>query len=79
MRVFNRYLSPLRQSAKQRKTSEIAESKFRYNPLKNPVSIKIRSAFAHSVMTNRYLMRNVKNFSNVSDYTSSIYQIQRSK
>ena len=83
MRNYNQYISPLRQSAKQRRSSEIAENKFsNRDPLAqtniryiNPKS----STFSQEMRMNRRLMNTARftNENNIQDYTSSMYEIKR--
>lgn len=83
MRTYNQYISPLRQSAKQRRSSEIAENKFsNRDPLAqtniryiNPKS----STFSQEMRMNRTLMNTARftNENNIQDYTSSMYEIKR--
>ena len=83
MRTYNQYISPLRQSAKQRRSSEIAENKFsNRDPLAqtniryiNPKS----STFSQEMRMNRTLMNTARftNENNIQDYTSSMHEIKR--
>ena len=79
MRAYNQYISPLTQSAKQRATSELAESKWcKRNPLtESYYPLKVNSEFSQNVMMNRYLMRNVKSYGDLSSYTNSMYEVRK--
>ena len=72
----------LKQTKKQRESSEIAESKWgKRNPLamtNTRVQLK-KSAFAQNIMMNRYLMKNasLNNANNIHDYTSTVYELKR--
>ena len=81
MRNYNQYISPLRQSAKQRRSSEIAENKFsNRDPLAqtniryiNPKS----STFSQEMRMNRYLMSksSLNNIRNIDDYSSTVNEV----
>ena len=80
MRIFyTSKVSPIRQSAKQRASSELAERKFgRKNPLSEKYyPIKQKSEFSQNVMMNRYLMKNasLNNVRNLHDYTSTVSEV----
>ena len=79
MRAYNFNISPLRQSAKQRASSEIAENKWnRKNPLTEKYyPLKVNSEFSQNVMINRYMMKNIKSYGDISSYTNSMYQVKR--
>ena len=82
MRVYNQYTSPLRQSAKQRRSSMIAEMKFSKS---NPLAITNEkykgksSPFSQEMRLNRYLMNTARftNANNIQDYTSTMYELPR--
>ena len=81
--LYTSKVSPIRQSAKQRASSEIAERKFgKRNPLSEKYySIKQKNAFSQNVMMNRYLMKNasLNNVRNIHDYTSTVYEVLSKK
>lgn len=81
--LYTTKVSPIRQSAKQRASSEIAEAKFsRRNPLSEKYyPIKQKSEFSQNVMMNRYLMKNasLNNVRNIHDYTSTVYEVLSKK
>ena len=84
MRIFyTSKVSPIRQSAKQKRSSEIAEAKFsKRNPLsENYYPIKQKSEFSQNVMMNRYLLKNasLNNVRNLHDYTSTVYEVLSKK
>jgi len=70
---------PLRQTAKQRESSLIAESKFlRRNPLSQKrYDIKVNSEFSQNVMMNRYLMKtaNFNTLNTIPDYANSMSEV----
>ena len=81
--LYTTKVSPIRQSANQRASSEIAERKF---STRNPLSekyypIKQKSEFSSNVMMNRYLMKNasLNNVRNLHDYTSTVYEVLTKK
>ena len=70
---------PLRQTAKQRESSLIAERKFNH---KNPLAqarydIKVNSEFSQNVMMNRYLMKtaNFNTLNSIPDYANSMSEV----
>ena len=82
MRTYNENISPLRQSAKQRRSSEIAEQKFTKRcPMSETnryVQLK-KSPFGQDIIMNRFLMKygSFTNPNNIHDYTSTMYQVKR--
>lgn len=80
MRIYNQYISPLRQTAKQRASSELAEYKWnRVNPLvdkKRDLTAKM-NCFSQNIMMNRYMMKthNFNNLNTIRDYASSIHEV----
>ena len=70
---------PLRQTAKQRESSLIAERKFlRRNPLSQKrYDIKVNSEFSQNVMMNRYLMKtaNFNTLNTIPDYANSMCEV----
>tara|TARA_B100000780_G_C21013901_1_gene406106 strand:+ start:242 stop:502 length:261 start_codon:yes stop_codon:yes gene_type:complete len=84
MRTYNQYISPLRQTAKQRRSSEIAEGKFAVK--RCPLSITNKtnylsksSAFSQNIMLHRHMMNtaSLNNVNNIQDYTSSMWEVKR--
>jgi len=80
MRIFyTSKVSPLRQSAKQKRSSEIAEAKFsKRNPLSQKrYDIKVNSEFSQNVMMNRYLMKtaNFNTLNTIPDYANSMSEV----
>ena len=75
-------ISTLRQSARQRQSSAIAEMKFgNSNPLAftNEKIKGKKSPFSQEMRMNRRLMNTARftNENNIQDYTSSMYEIKR--
>jgi len=72
-------VTPLRQTEKQRRSSEIAEAKFgKRNPLtQSYYPLKQKSEFSQNVMMNRYIMKKTKNYGDISSYTSSVLELKR--
>jgi hypothetical protein len=81
--LYTTKVSPIRQSAKQRQSSQLAEAKFsKINPLSEKYyPIKQNSEFSSNVMMNRYLMKNasLNNVRNLHDYTSTVYEVLTKK
>jgi len=84
MRAYNENISPIRQTAKQRKSSEIAEGKFGFK--RCPLSITNvtnyltkKSAFAQNIMLHRHMMNTacLNNVNNIQDYTSTMFEVRR--
>ena len=73
-------ISTLRQSARQRQSSMIAEMKFgNSNPLAftNEKYVGKKSPFSQEMRMNRYLMSksNLNNIRNISDYSSTVNEV----
>jgi len=70
---------PLRQTAKQRQSSLIAERKFgKRNPLlERRYNIKVNSEFSQNVMMNRYMMKtaNFNTLNTIPDYANSMSEV----
>jgi|TARA_B100000768_G_C11148087_1_gene319088 hypothetical protein len=84
MRAYNENFSPLRQTAKQRMSSMIAEAKFsKRNPIQETVRVYHKpyrsSDFTQQMRMNRYLMNSASftNANNIQDYTSTMHEIKR--
>jgi hypothetical protein len=76
---YTTHNKPLRQTAKQRESSLIAERKFNN---KNPLAqarydIKVNSEFSQNVMMNRYLMKtaNFNTLNSIPDYANSMSEV----
>ena len=68
----------LRQTAKQRESSLIAESKFgRRNPLQESYNLKVKSEFSQNVILNRLLMKtaNFNTLNTIPDYANSMSEV----
>lgn len=69
---------PLRQTAKQRESSLIAEQKFgRKNPIQSSYNLKPRGAFSQNIIANRFLMKtvNFNTLNTIPDYANSMSEV----
>ena len=77
--LYTTKVSPIRQSAKQRASSEIAERRFsKRNPLSEKYyPIKQKSEFSSNVMMNRYMMKtaNFNTLNTIPDYANSMSEV----
>ena len=68
----------LRQTAKQRESSLIAEQKFcRKNPIQGSYNLKPRGAFSQNIITNRFMMKtaNFNTLNTIPDYANSMSEV----
>ena len=76
--AYSTLTQPLRQTAKQRESSLIAERKYgRRNPLQDTYNLKVNSEFSQNVMLNRYLMKtaNFNTLNTIPDYANSMSEV----
>ena len=77
MKIYNDYVSPLRQSRKQRKSSEYVERRYlKIEPLSD-YKLKSRGYFGDQVRDNMRMMKtvNLNNLNDIKDYTTTIYEV----
>ena len=77
-KLYDNKISDLRQSAKQRQSSLIAEEKWgRKTPMSEHYNIRQKSEFQQNVMLNRQMMKtaNFNNENSLKDYCLSVYEI----
>jgi len=74
---FNLYMSSLRQSAKQRASSEYAERRWLKSVQLSDYNLKSRGNFSDRVRNNMRMMRtvNLNKFSDIKDYTTTVYEV----
>ena len=74
---FNLYMSPLRQSAKQRASSEYAERRWLKPVQLSNYNIKSRGTFSNQVRENRRMMKtvNLNKPNDIRDYTTSVHEV----
>ena len=79
IRFFNDYMSPLRQSKKQRECSEYVERKWKRPVQLSTYNIKSRGTFSDQVRENRRMMKtvNLNKFNDIKDYTTSIHELRK--
>ncbi len=79
IRFFNDYMSPLRQSKKQRECSEYVERKWLRPVQLSNYNIKSRGTFSDQVRENRRMMKtvNLNKFNDIKDYTTSIHELRK--
>mgnify|MGYP000110376980 CR=1 FL=1 len=78
IKLYDNNISSLRQSAKQRQSSLIAEQKWsKRNPLTENYNLKQNSEYSTNVMLNRKLMKtaNFNNENTLKDYVLTVYEI----
>ena len=77
VRFFNDYVSPLRQSKKQRECSEYVERKWKRLVQLSTYNIKSRGTFSDQVRENRRMMKtvNLNKPNDIIDYTTSIHEV----
>ena len=77
VRFFNEYMSPLRQSAKQRASSEYAERRWLKPVQLSNYNIKSRGTFSDQVRENRRMMKtvNLNKPNDIRDYTTSVHEV----
>jgi hypothetical protein len=71
------YISPLRQSEKQRASSEHAERRWLKPVQLSDYNVKSRGYFSDQVKDNMRMMRtvNLNKFNDIKDYTTTAYQV----
>lgn len=74
---FNLYMSPLRQSAKQRASSEYAERKWLKPVQLSNYNLKSRGTFSDQVRDNIRMMKtvNLNKPNDIRDYTTSVHEV----
>ena len=77
IRFFNDYMSPLRQSKKQRECSEYVERKWLRPVQLSNYNIKSRGTFSDKVRENRRMRKtvNLNKFNDIKDYTTTVYEV----
>jgi hypothetical protein len=77
IRNFDDYASPLRQSEKQRESSEYVERKWLRPVQLSNYNLYSRSAYSNQVRDNRRMMRtvNLNKPNDIRDYTTSIHEV----
>ena len=70
-------MSPLRQSAKQRASSEYAERRWLKPVQLSNYNIKSRGTFSNQVRENRRMMKtvNLNKPNDIRDYTTSVHEV----
>jgi hypothetical protein len=73
------YISPLRQSEKQRASSEYAERRWLKPVQLSDYNIKSRGTFSDQVRDNMRMMRtvNLNKFNDIKDYTTTVHEIYK--
>ena len=79
VRFFNDYVSPLRQSKKQRECSEYAERRWLKPVQLSDYNIKSRGTFSDQVRDNMRMMRtvNLNKFNDIKDYTTTVHEVYK--
>ncbi len=79
IRVFNDYVSPLRQSKKQRECSEYVERKWLRPVQLSTFNLKSRGTFSDQVRENRRMMKtvNLNKPNDIRDYTTSVHELRK--
>ena len=74
---FNLYMSPLRQSAKQRASSEYAERRWLKPVQLSNYNLKSRGTFSDQVRDNIRMMKtvNLNKPNDIKDYTTSVHEV----
>jgi len=77
LRLFNNYLSFLRQSKKQRECSEYVERKWLRPVQLSNYNLKSRGTFSDQVRENRRMMKtvNLNKPIDIRDYTTTVYEV----
>jgi hypothetical protein len=77
LRLFNNYLSSLRQSKKQRECSEYVERKWLRPVQLSNYNLKSRGTFSDQVRENRRMMKtvNLNKPNDIRDYTTSVHEL----
>ena len=77
IRIFNDYVSPLRQSKKQRECSEYVERRWLRPVQLSNYNIKSRGTFSDQVRENRRMMKtvNLNTPNDIRDYTTTVYEV----
>jgi hypothetical protein len=76
---FNLYMRLLRQSAKQRASSEYAERRFLKPVQLSNYNIKSRGTFSDQVRDNMRMMKtvNLNKFNDLKDYTATVHEVYK--
>jgi hypothetical protein len=76
-RFFNDYVSPLKQSKKQRECSEYVERRWLRPVQLSTYNIKSRGTFSDQVRENRRMMKtvNLNKPNDIRDYTTTVYEV----
>jgi len=76
---FNLYMRPLRQSAKQRASSEYAERRWLKPVQLSNYNIKSCGTFSDQVRDNMRMMRtvNLNKFNDIKDYTTTVHEVYK--
>lgn len=74
---FNLYMSSLRQSAKQRASSEYAERRWLKSVQLSDYNLKSRGHFSNKVRDTIRMMKtvNLNKPNDIKDYTTTVYQV----
>ena len=77
VRFFNDYVSHLRQSKKQRESSEYVERKWLRPVQLSNYNLKSRGTFSDQVRENRRMMKtvNLNKPNDIRDYTTTAYEV----
>jgi hypothetical protein len=77
MRIFNNYVSPLRQSKKQRKSSEYVERRYLKKVRLSDYNLKSRGNYCDQVKENMRIMKtvNLNKPNDIRDYTTTVYEV----
>jgi len=77
IRIFNDYMSPLRQSKKQRESSEYVERRWLRPVQLSNYNLKSRGNFSDQVRENRRMMRtvNLNKPNDIKDYITTVYEV----
>jgi len=77
IRIFNDYVSPLRQSKKQRECSEYVERRWLRPVQLSNYNIKSRGTFSDQVRENIRMMKtvNLNTPNDIRDYTTTVYEV----
>ncbi len=79
VKFFNDYVSPLRQSKKQRESSECVERKWLRPVQLSNYNLKSRGTFSDQVRENRRMMKtvNLNKPNDIKDYTTTVHEIYK--
>ena len=77
MIIYNDYVSPLRQSMKQRESSEYAEKRYLRPVQLSNYNLKSRGTFSDQVRDNIRMMKtvNLNKPNDIRDYTTSVHEV----